>query len=56
MVGVPDRRYGEAVAAFVVAHDEEGKQRVTPTEIKDWVREKLSHHLGKYLLPLPHLL
>ncbi|KAF3480087.1 short-chain-fatty-acid-CoA ligase [Arthroderma uncinatum] len=46
VLGVPDARYGEAVAAFVVAH-EEGGVRVTSDEIRSWVREKLSHHLGK---------
>ncbi|EEQ28820.1 4-coumarate-CoA ligase-like 6 [Microsporum canis CBS 113480] len=44
VLGVPDERYGEAVAAFVVAH-EEGEGRVTPGEVKSWVREKLSRHL-----------
>ncbi|KAM5474892.1 hypothetical protein MferCBS49748_000300 [Microsporum ferrugineum] len=49
VLGVPDERYGEAVAAFVVAH-EEGEGRVTPGEVKSWVREKLSRHLvPKYI-------
>ncbi|KAI8939175.1 hypothetical protein NX059_005007 [Plenodomus lindquistii] len=44
VVGLPDERYGEVVAAFVVRHEEdEGK--VTVADLKDWVREKLSHHL-----------
>ena len=42
-MGVPDARYGEAVAAFVVKH-EGGKVGVD--EVKAWVKEKLSHHLG----------
>lgn len=46
VVGVPDERYGEAVAAYVVPR-EEGDRKITPQEIKDWVRERLSRHLGK---------
>lgn len=47
VAGLPDERYGEVVAAFIVKHDgDEGV--VTPDEVKNWVREKLSHHLGKY--------
>ena len=54
VVGLPDERYGEVVAAFVVraaasvgamkagqAEEEEEEE-----EIRKWVREKLSHHLG----------
>jgi hypothetical protein len=48
VVGVPDERYGEVVAAFVVPRDE-GGNTITVQEIKDWVRDKLSHHLGKDL-------
>nr|KMM67833.1 long-chain-fatty-acid-CoA ligase [Coccidioides posadasii RMSCC 3488] len=44
VVGVPDQRYGEVVAAFVVAR-ENGEKRVTPDDIKSWVRSKLSNHL-----------
>ncbi|KKZ63683.1 hypothetical protein EMCG_01990 [[Emmonsia] crescens] len=56
VVGVPDERYGEAVAAFVVQREETGI-KITVDEVKDWVRKKLSHHLGKcfslfYLLSL----
>lgn len=44
VVGLPDERYGEVVAAFVVTHEgDEGK--VTADEVRTWVREKLSHHL-----------
>ena len=43
VVGLADERYGEVVAAFVVKH--EGKS-VTANEVKIWVREKLSDHLG----------
>lgn len=46
VIGLPDERYGEVVAAFVVRHaGEDGK--VTADEVRTWVREKLSHHLGK---------
>jgi acyl-CoA synthetase (AMP-forming)/AMP-acid ligase II len=44
VVGLPDERYGEVVAAFVVKQSEGD---VTADEIRSWVREKLSHHLGK---------
>lgn len=48
VVGLPDERYGEVVAAFVVPHEgDEG--RVTADELRDWVKERLSHHLGKSL-------
>ncbi|CAG7965301.1 unnamed protein product [Penicillium nalgiovense] len=44
VVGVPDVRYGEAVAAFVVPRDH-GSNTVTAEEIQQWVREELSNHL-----------
>lgn len=43
VVGLTDERYGEVVAAFVVKQD--GKS-VTADEVRKWVREKMSHHLG----------
>ncbi|EMD66731.1 hypothetical protein COCSADRAFT_198125 [Bipolaris sorokiniana ND90Pr] len=44
VIGLPDERYGEVVAAFIVRHaGEDGK--VTADEVRTWVREKLSHHL-----------
>jgi acyl-CoA synthetase (AMP-forming)/AMP-acid ligase II len=46
VVGVPDERYGEVVAAFVVAREQASKS-ITTEEIQNWVREKLSSHLGK---------
>lgn len=45
VVGLPDERYGEAVAALVVRHkgiDLEAE------EIRKWVKERLSGHLGKF--------
>ena len=44
VVGLPDERYGEVVAAFIIPHR---GANITATEAKTWVREKLSHHLGK---------
>lgn len=45
VVGIPDPRYGEVVAAFVIPIA--GKE-VIAEEIRDWVRARLSHHLGVY--------
>src|ERR1700761_448815 len=47
VVGLPDERYGEGVAAFVVQrhHLPAGEKDITPEEVRDWVRERLSHHL-----------
>ena len=44
VVGLHDERYGEVVTAFVTLHK---GAIVTVKEIQEWVREKLSHHLGK---------
>lgn len=46
VVGVPDERYGEAVAAFVVKGGE-----VSVDEVRGWVRQKLSRQLGQILSP-----
>ncbi|KAF2729566.1 acetyl-CoA synthetase-like protein [Polyplosphaeria fusca] len=44
VVGLPDERYGEVVAAFIVTHaGQEGK--VTAEEMREWVRTRLSGHL-----------
>ncbi|KAJ5099474.1 AMP-dependent synthetase/ligase [Penicillium argentinense] len=43
VVGVPDERYGEVVAAFVAP--EQGIKQVTVEEIQQWVRGELSNHL-----------
>ncbi|KAI4255005.1 MAG: hypothetical protein L6R42_006960 [Xanthoria sp. 1 TBL-2021] len=54
VVGLPDERYGEVVAAFVVRAATKGKmgseiggqeEEVMDEEIRNWVRENLSHHL-----------
>ena len=44
VVGLPDERYGEVVAAFVTA---QAGAVITEEEVRNWVREKLSHHLGR---------
>ena len=43
VVGMPDERYGEAVAAFVIPHV---GSKLEAKDVRGWVREKLSHHLG----------
>ncbi len=45
-VGVPDDRYGEVVSAFV--RKRQGST-LSADEIRSWVREKLSGHLGECL-------
>ena len=50
VVGLPDERYGEVVAAFVVRRSEKGvKVDLKADEVRTWVREKLSGHLGELL-------
>lgn len=44
VVGVPDERYGDVVAAFVVKSD---LRDVSADEIRDWVRNRLSHQSGE---------
>lgn len=44
-VGVPDERYGEAVAVFII-HREPESEAADEDKIRQWVREKLSNHLG----------
>ncbi|KAJ5179398.1 hypothetical protein N7492_002608 [Penicillium capsulatum] len=44
IVGVPDERYGEAVAAFIIPR-EGNANTVNAAIIQEWVREKLSNHL-----------
>lgn len=47
VVGLPDERYGEVVAAFVVRRKGQGLERA---EVREWVRGKLSAHLGLFCL------
>lgn len=42
VVGLPDERYGEVVAAYVVKRKGEA---LKSDDVRGWVREKLSHHL-----------
>lgn len=42
VVGLPDERYGEIVAAFIIPHQ---GANVAAEEARAWVREKLSNHL-----------
>jgi acyl-CoA synthetase (AMP-forming)/AMP-acid ligase II len=42
VVGLPDEKYGEVVAAFVVPQKGES---LTSEEVRSWVRSRLSHHL-----------
>lgn len=44
VVGLPDEKYGEFVAAFVVTKKQ---SQLTADEVRTWVREKLSGHLGQ---------
>ena len=45
VVGLPDQKYGEVVAAFIIPRTHAGEERISVDEVKSWVREKLSHHL-----------
>jgi TBC1 domain family member 8/9 len=51
VVGLPDERYGEVVAAFVITHkgnestDSPSSDGLSGQDVRDWVREKLSGHL-----------
>jgi TBC1 domain family member 8/9 len=42
VVGLPDERYGEVVAAFMIQRKGEN---LTSDEVREWVRGQLSHHL-----------
>lgn len=42
VVGIPDARYGEVVGTFLVL--EEGHQRPSDEEIRDWTRQTLGRH------------
>ncbi|KAL5343478.1 hypothetical protein BJX70DRAFT_354257 [Aspergillus crustosus] len=50
IVGVPDERYGEVVAAFIISKEHEADEASKASAIKEFVREKLSGHLvPKYI-------
>ena len=44
VVGLPDERYGEVVAAFVVVR-EGHRLQIKADEVREWIRERLSHYL-----------
>lgn len=46
VVGVPDEKYGEVVAAFVITREVDTPGVPTREDIQSWVRERLSNHLG----------
>lgn len=46
VVGLPDERYGEVVAAFVVKRE---GQQLSADGIRSWVKERLSGHLGTWM-------
>ena len=48
VVGLPDERYGEAVAAFIV-RSQGAKEPLSAEQVRQWVKTKLSHHLGGFL-------
>ncbi|KIW27223.1 uncharacterized protein PV07_06982 [Cladophialophora immunda] len=47
VVGLPDQRYGEVVAAFVIRrhHLPPGENHITAEEVRSWVKDRMSHHL-----------
>jgi TBC1 domain family member 8/9 len=51
VVGLPDERHGEAVAAFVVAKRVgDGEDGIAAEQVQSWVRERLSHHMGEFAM------
>ncbi|RMJ27387.1 long-chain-fatty-acid-CoA ligase [Aspergillus sp. HF37] len=54
VVGVPDEKYGEVVAAFVVSREVDSPRVPAKDDIQSWVRTKLSNHLvPKYVFFSP---
>ncbi|OJJ03291.1 hypothetical protein ASPVEDRAFT_53766 [Aspergillus versicolor CBS 583.65] len=50
VVGVPDERYGEVVAAFIITKAHQEDEAATGNEIREFVRDNLSSHLvPKYI-------
>lgn len=49
VVGVPDEKYGEVVAAFVITREVDSPRVPAQEDIQSWVRAKLSNHLGMLL-------
>lgn len=59
MVGLPDPRYGEVVAAFIVRQRTDRGEGTSSDavafakDVRAWVRERLSHHLGESYFDFP---
>ena len=47
VVGVKDEHYGEVVTAFVIRAEGEKRGRVEGKEIREWVKGRMSGHLGE---------
>lgn len=47
VVGLPDERYGEVVAAYIIRA---AGVELSVDEVRTWVMERLSHHLGEHFL------
>ncbi|KAL9062728.1 MAG: hypothetical protein Q9157_008683 [Trypethelium eluteriae] len=46
VVGLPDKRYGEVVAAFIVRHSDSREEALLDAvEVREWVKKRLSNHL-----------
>ena len=43
---MPDERYGEVVAAFIITKAHQEDEAATGNEIREFVRDNLSSHLG----------
>ncbi|KAE8374264.1 hypothetical protein BDV26DRAFT_270335 [Aspergillus bertholletiae] len=56
IVGVPDEKYGEVVAAFIIPKEHQDEAApLTEDNIREWVRKRLSNHLvPKYVFNLEH--
>jgi acyl-CoA synthetase (AMP-forming)/AMP-acid ligase II len=50
---VPDERYGEVVAAFIITKAHQEDEAATGNEIREFVRDNLSSHLGMSFLSFP---
>ncbi|KAI5791823.1 acyl-CoA synthetase/AMP-acid ligase-like protein II [Geopyxis carbonaria] len=54
VVGLPDKRYGEVVAAFIRKHN--GHDELTSDDIRNWIKAELSNHLvPKYVFWMTEL-
>lgn len=48
VVGVPDEKYGEVVGAFIITKEADKTKTPPEDDIRNFVREKLSNHLGMF--------